>query len=344
MADRLPDSGELSARLASRIDDLCRQLLTAGRRNGAYWQVGGVDNAKGQSMWVHLHGEKRGHWQDAATGEWGDALDLVAACLYHGNLHSARVWSANWLGITRTPSPQPVQARAVAHTAPAVVEDEEDKRRAAHAMWLHAEADIGGTAVESYLRGRGINLRQLGRFPRALRFHRGLYHRPSRLTLPAMVAAIAGPDGAHIATHRIWLDQAAPGMWVKARVDTPKMAFGPFATGSIRLWRGASGKPLKDALPDETIVIGEGIETCLSVVIACPELRVLSAVSLGNMGSVWLPEQVRQVILCADADDNAAARAAFQRAVERHMDAGRDVRIARPSYGKDFNDMLQGAA
>ena len=346
MTDRPPDAGELSALLARRIDQLCSQLLSAGRRHGAYWQVGGVDNTRGQSMWVHLYGQKQGHWQDAATGEWGDALDLVAACLYHGDKKAAWRWGLDWLGITRgghTP-PAPPRPVAPAEAASVPAQDDEDKRRAAHAMWLHAEAGIGGTAVESYLRGRGIDLRPLGRFPRALRFHRGLYHRPSRATLPAMVAAISGPDGTHIATHRTWLDQAGPGLWVKARVEMPKMTLGPFATGSIRLWRGASGKPLRDAPADEPVVIGEGIETCLSVAVACPELRVLSAVSLGNMGSVWLPDQVRQVILCAEADDKAAARMAFQRAVNRHIDAGREVRVARPSLGKDFNDLLQGAA
>ncbi len=88
------------------------------------------------------------------------------------------------------------------------------------------------------------------------------------------------------------------------------------------------------------MVIGEGIETCLSIALACPELRVLAAVSMGNMGSIGLPDQVRHIILAADNDLKPKAQAAFQRVIERHLDAGRDVRVARSAVGKDFNDAL----
>ncbi len=208
---------------------------------------------------------------------------------------------------------------------------------------MKAEPTIAHTPVDAYLQARGINLAELGRQPRALRFHPQLYHVPTRMEFPAMVAAISGPDGAHIATHRTWLERTGGG-WIKARVPDPKMTFGDYAGGSIRLWRGASGKPLKDALATEPVVIGEGIETCLSIAMACPELRVISAVSLGNFGSVWLPDQVRMVVLAADNDVKPAARLALQRAIERHMQAGRHVRIARSPIGNDFNDVMRGAA
>lgn len=119
------------------------------------------------------------------------------------------------------------------------------------------------------------------------------------------------------------------------------MSLGAVAGGAIRLWRGASGKPLRDAAEDEEIVIGEGIETCLSIAIACPELRVLAAVSLANLGRVALPPQISRVILAADNDGAEPPRRALQRAVEQHMDAGRTVRVARSPIGKDFNDALR---
>ncbi len=158
-----------------------------------------------------------------------------------------------------------------------------------------------------------------------------------------MVAAISGPDGTHLATHRTWLERVGGG-WRKARVDDAKMSFGSFAGGSIRLWRGSSKRSLKDAPPDEPICIGEGIETCLSVAIACPELRVLCAVSMGNLGGVWLPDQVRMVILLAENDDKPAAQAGFQRVVDRWLTRGVEVRLARSPVGKDMNDVLRGAA
>ena len=121
------------------------------------------------------------------------------------------------------------------------------------------------------------------------------------------------------------------------------MSLGFVMGGAIRLWRGASGKPLRDAPDGEVVVIGEGIETCLSIALACPELRVLCAVSLVNLGRVALPEQVRRVILAADNDEKPGARAGFLRALEEMAKTGREVRVARSPVGKDFNDCLQGA-
>ena len=124
-------------------------------------------------------------------------------------------------------------------------------------------------------------------------------------------------------------------------MGNPKMSLGSVAGGCIRLWRGASRKPLAQAPEGEVVAIAEGIETALSVVIACPELRVLAAVSLANMGNLPLPPTVREVIICADNDvANEAAARALERAADRYAEQGRNVRIARPPVGKDFNDTL----
>lgn len=88
-------------------------------------------------------------------------------------------------------------------------------------------------------------------------------------------------------------------------------------------------------------MIGEGIETCLSIALACPELRVLSAVSLGNMARITLPAAVRRVILAADNDGaGTPAAEALQRAIDHFAREGREVRVARSPVGNDFNDAL----
>ncbi|HEY0182336.1 MAG TPA: toprim domain-containing protein [Rhodopila sp.] len=289
-------------------------------------------------MWVHLRGPKQGHWQDAATGEFGDALDLLAACRYAGDKKAAYAAGLAWLGWgDRTRAP--VRKSPPARRTPANDDDAAKKRAYALRLYLEAAPSLAGTPVAGYLLSRGIDLATLGRQPRALRYHADLRHRESGMTFPAMVAAISGADGTHVATHRTYLERAGGG-WIKLRGMNAKLSVGDFAAGSIRIWRGASGRPLRDASPCEPVVIGEGIETCLSVALALPELRVLCAVSLGNLGSVWLPDQVRMVVLAADNDTHPAARAALQRAAERHIDAGREVRIARSLWGNDFNDML----
>jgi hypothetical protein len=326
--------------LAARCRPLCEQLLAAGKPKGSYWTCGGIDNEPGGSLWVHLSGSKAGRWQDAATGEFGDALDLVAACIARGDKKAAYRWACAWLGIgdgMPVAQREPVPSRA---RAPAADPDGDRRRRAALRLYLEARPSLADTPAASYLAHRGIDLGALGRQPRALRFHPSLQHRSGR-AFPAMIAAINDSTGAHVATHRIWLQQNEAGAWIKARVEDPKMTLGSCVGGSIHLWRGASGKPLREAATDEEIFIGEGIETCLSVVIACPEFRNLCAVSLGNMGSVVLPPQIRRVILAADNDVKPKTQAAFQRVIERHLDAGREVRIARAAVGNDFNDALR---
>jgi hypothetical protein len=63
-----------------------------------------------------------------------------------------------------------------------------------------------------------------------------------------------------VAVHRTWLMPDGSG---KAPLRDPKMTLGRYAGGAIRLWRGASGKALKDAPTGDSIVITEGIEEAL---------------------------------------------------------------------------------
>ena len=264
--------------------------------------------------------------------------------LYRGDKRAALAWARRWLGLGDAPAP----ARQVPAPAPRSTAADPDvaaRRAAALRLFLAAQPRLAGTPAASYLAARGIDLAELGRQPRSLRFHPGLWNRESGRDWPALVAAVVSRAGEHVATHRTWLAQDRDGIWRKAPLREPKMSLGRTAGATIRLWRGASGKPLRDAPEGDTVAIAEGIETALSVAIACPELRVLCAVSLGNLQRIALPPAVRTVILCADDDgDNERARAAFDWAVQHFLADGRSVRIARPPIGKDFNDTLQAAA
>src|SRR5262245_53262532 len=77
---------------------------------------------------------------------------------------------------------------------------------AALAIWART-LPAYGTAVEGYLRGRGIDV-----LPAALRFHGGLKH-PAGRVWPAMVGLVTGGlDGAPMGIHRTFLARA-PGGW-----------------------------------------------------------------------------------------------------------------------------------
>ena len=74
------NASELAQRLGRQAEAVCRHYLSNGRKQGNYWQVGDVRNTAGRSMFVRLHDSVKGiagKWQDSATGEYGDLLDVI---------------------------------------------------------------------------------------------------------------------------------------------------------------------------------------------------------------------------------------------------------------------------
>ncbi|WP_428484908.1 DUF7146 domain-containing protein [Rhodopila sp.] len=332
--------------LAARAPELVGRLLPDGRREGHEWVHASLNGTSRRSLSVHLTGRKAGVWSDFASGDAGDALDLVAAVVCAGKLRDAIAWARAWLGLADGPAPS--EQRRPPPPAPDPAEAaraEAATRGAAIKLFLAGAETLAGTPVAAYLAGRGIDLAELTRQPRSLRYHPALWNRESHRHWPAMLAGITDAAGDMVAVHRTWLALAEDGRWRKAPLQDPKMSLGRLAGGAVRLWRGASGKPLARAPHDETVAIGEGIETALSVVMACPELRVLYAVSLANMANVVLPPAVHTVILLKDEDGaNVATTRAFARAIDAFQTQGRSVRVARPPVGKDFNDALLAEA
>ena len=201
--------------------------------------------------------------------------------------------------------------------------DQNDASRseAALTIWQSAKP-ARGTPVEAYLASRGIGLLP----PDTLRFHWGLKH-PSGGIYPAMVALVTnGVDGTPIAIHRTFL---APDGGGKALVDPQKMMLGPCRGGAVRL-----------ADPEDMLMVGEGIETCLAAMLATGH-PAWAALSTSGLCALELPKNVVDVIVLADGDD--AGEAAAQSAALRWKREGRRARIARPPHG-DFNDMLMSGS
>jgi putative DNA primase/helicase len=160
-----------------------------------------------------------------------------------------------------------------------------------------------------------------------LRFHSGLKHR-SGGGWPAMVALVTrGSDGTPLAIHRTFLARDGG---AKAPVDPQKMMLGPCRGGAVRLGD-----------PTDLLMVGEGIETCLSAMQASGH-PAWAALSAPGMRSLDLPKDVHNVIVLADGDD--AGEAAARDSAWRWRREGLRVRIARPPQGMDFNDMLRGNA
>ena len=303
------DAAALAAALAGRSEAVCRRYLPYGRKEGRYWVAGDLGGAKGRSLYVRLRPPgPPGKWTDAATGEHGDLLDLIRHRIGAGSLGPALDEARAFLALP---------AVAPAGGAPW------DSAAAARRLWRSCRV-IDGTHAEAYLRARGLGA---CRFP-ALRFHPALAYRDEagRRRLPALVAAVSGPDGALEGVQRTWLDPSRP---AKAPVAHPRKALGRIHGHAVRL----------GALPGAGAVLlaGEGIETVLSLVAAVPGVHAAAALSAGSLGAFVPPPGVARLLIARDRDpdgDRAAARLAG-RARERGVAAA----VLAPEGG-DFNDDL----
>jgi hypothetical protein len=192
----------------------------------------------------------------------------------------------------------------------------------ARRIWGEAR-DAQRSPVAVYLAGRGVNLAP----PASLRWVPCL-RRPDGMSGPAMVARIDGPDGALIGVHRTWLDRGPDGSW--RRRD--RATLGRAAGGAVRLGPAAV-----------TLLIGEGIETTLSGIVATG-LPGWAALSTSGLVAMILPAVVRHVIVCADHDASGAGERAARAAAARWRAEGRQVSIyMSPCVGRDANECLLAA-
>ena len=196
---------------------------------------------------------------------------------------------------------------------------------AAAARLFAASVPVAGTLADTYLRARGIGH---GGVMSALRFHPKCWHRDEGQTKPvprpALIAAVTDGAGALQGVHRTWL---APDGQDKAAVDTPRRAMGHLLGNAVRI-----------APADQTLVLGEGIETMLSVREAAPSLPVWAALSSGHLGAVLLPVGLQRLYIAIDRDP--AGQRAAERLTARATEAGIAVRVLEPRLG-DFNDDLR---
>ena len=195
----------------------------------------------------------------------------------------------------------------------------EDKKRFALKIWEES-VPSANTLVETYLSSLGLKLP----LPPSLRFHPNLKHLPSGQNYPSMVALIThGIDGTPMAIQRTYLARDGKR---KAPIDCNKMMLGPSRGGVIRL-----------AEPDGFLMVGEGIETCLSAMMATGHPS-WAAMSASGLAAINLPESVKCVIVLADGDKRGEEVALL--CARRWTQQGKKVHIAHPPQGKDFNDLL----
>lgn len=311
---------EMARRLAENAEAVCRHYLSNGRREGRYWLVGDVYNRPGRSLYVRLGADdgpaRAGKWTDAATGDHGDLLDIIAASCGHVSLGDTIAEARRFLSL---PAP------AAVRPAPRTRRTETGSREAAVRLWA-ASKPIPGTPVRRYLAARA--LWRSGDLP-ALRFHPHCYYRPARddapsvrTAWPAMIAAVTDLDGSLTGIHRTWLDAERS---IKAAVACPRRAMGHLLGHGVRF--GPAG---------EVMAFGEGIETMLSLHEIAPALPFVAGLSAAHLAALEFPAPLRRLYIARDRD--AAGLAAFD-AIAGRAPPGIDVRPLDPQLD-DFNSDL----
>jgi hypothetical protein len=314
-------AAELAHRLARSAEAVCRHYLSNGHREGRYWIVGDVANTPGRSLYVRLYGPlsgKRaaGKWTDAATGQHGDLLDLIALSCGLDRLADVLAEARRFLGLAQ---PTPIVPRP---------EPADGLPEAARRL-LVMSYPLADTIAETYLRVRGIAITP---DLRALRFHpRCFYRTTDEATAanryevwPVLLATVTDLDGRVTGVQRTWLDPCGRD---KAPVPSPRRALGEIAGHGVRF--GTAG---------DVMAAGEGLETVLSVRTILPAMPMAAALSANHLAVFRLPLTLRRLYVAQDND--APGRRAAQQLSCRAQAGGIEAITLTPRL-KDFNDDLR---
>jgi hypothetical protein len=316
--DGMSRAAELARRLARDAEAVCRHYLTNGRRYGRYWLVGDVTNTPGRSLFVRLTGPDSGKgaagkWTDAATGQYGDLLDLIALSTGLERLRDVLDEARVFLRLPRCQPSSDCPARLAPTGSP------ESARRL-----LAMARPIGSTIAETYLRKRSITaLHEAG----ALRFHPRCYYRPDAdaptEVWPALIAAVTDLAGKITGAHRTWLDPSGND---KAPVGTPRRAMGHLLGHGVRF-----------GVTNDVMAAGEGLETVLSLRCALPHLPMLAALSANHLTAILFPTALRRLYVARDRDP--AGDLAVATLIKRAQSVGIEALTLSPVLG-DFNEDL----
>lgn len=307
---------DLAEKLALKAEAVCRHYLSNGRKDGAYWRVGDIANTPGGSLFVKLKGPATGkgaagNWTDAATGEYGDLLDLIRQARGLASMKEAFAEARAFLNM-----PEVVHVPE-ASKVPVLSGSEEAARR----LWKSGTGFFGSLG-EKYLKSRGITVRTMP----MLRYHPACNCREedgSFTRRSALLLGVSNGTGTITGVHRIYLDKTG----ARAPIPDNKRMLGLFLGSSARF--GTIG---------EVAAAGEGLETMLSVRTLMPTLPVIAGVSAPHLVQIPLPPGLKRLYITLDND--TAGRIAAEKLLERAHGLGIACHLVWPTL-KDWNDDLR---
>lgn len=240
-------------------------------------------------------------------------------CGAHGDLFD---WMRETEGLGIREAAEKLGANALPVFVPRPAEPATGIDRTAEAIGIwRAAGPARGTAAETYLRSRGIDIA----IPETIRFAMLRYGGRGE-PMPCLVALIASVENKATGIQRTYLQADGRG---KADVDKPKLSLGRVRGGAIRLAPAAA-----------ELVVCEGLEDGLTLQQEMGK-AVWVAAGASMLPSMRFPAGVQSVVIGADGDEAGAREAS--KAAESFALEGRSVRVIKPLEGfKDFNAELQG--
>ncbi|MEP9399072.1 toprim domain-containing protein [Mesorhizobium sp. KR2-14] len=209
------------------------------------------------------------------------------------------------------------------------------KREYARKLWSEGRP-IGGTRIETYLRGRALVLTDEAFTGHALRYHPKC---PFRLEsgetvfLPAMLAAMVGiNDNEFRGIHRTAIVPDGSGKAKVSGLGNPRKMLGDARRACVKLCR------------DEEVTLGlaiaEGIETALAVM-SLGYRPVWAALSAGTMAQFPVLAGIETLSLFVDNDASGTGQRAAEACAARWVAQGRECVVRTPlEIGSDFNDLV----
>ncbi len=297
-------ASELSHRLGLNALAVCRYYLFNGHKAGRYWQVGNAQNEKGKSLFVRLADPGTpGKWNDAATDEYGDLLDVIQLSCGLPDLAAAMTEAVRFLRLSPSPPPRSAQlSKRSSYT---------DIARRLYA----AARPMAGTLGETYLGKRGIALREgMG----SLRFHPRAWFAANTYH-PAIIVGVRDNAGNLTGINRMFLDKTANLI--------ERRALGELNGNAARI----------GPINVHHLLVGEGLESTLSFTVTHPGQPLAATLSSAHMAAFKIPAVVKYLTIAAD--NGAAGRDAARKLEARAFAQGVKARIVCPRLA-DFNDDL----
>ncbi|WP_187967910.1 DUF7146 domain-containing protein [Aquibium microcysteis] len=287
--------------LNDRAEEIAAACIPDGKKNGNYWR--GDLNGK---ISVHIRGGRVGmvgFWQgqggnDKGGGNLIHLIELAFGCETHGA--AVKLAKERFLGIRKrelTEEEKRAWAKQQEESRRRAEQRERDESQAqerkvetVRSIWQEAKP-IAGTAAETYLRSRSIDMPQ---WPVSLRFHPSVAISPETPRSPrhmALVGGVQAVDRRLVALWRIFLEPDGKPVLDESGKKV-KLGFGPAAGGAVRFG------PVT-----ETLRLTEGMETALGVMLLTkPGASVWATLSTSGMIGFQIPPGVRRIEIYADGD------------------------------------------